>query len=141
RNPRGTRACGRARASSPTKRTGRASPLPCGSSPAARSTRSPWPDSTACGVESPGMAVRALHAIQNGFMGAQRSLLFYGEYTEAVTQIPITCWLVRTDDASILFDTGVSPRAVAGLMRNDPYARFTDADLLVHRLDALGLEP
>ena len=27
-----------------------------------------------------------------------------------------------------------------GLMRNDPLARFTEEDLLVHRLDALGLE-
>src|SRR5205809_5968054 len=72
-------------------------------------------------------------------MGAQRSLLFYGDYSEARTQIPITCYLVRTSDAVILFDTGVSPRAVPGLMRNDSYARFTDEDLLVHRLDALGL--
>ena len=40
----------------------------------------------------------------------------------------------------MLFDTGVSPRAVPGLMRNDPLARFTEEDLLVHRLDALGLE-
>jgi N-acyl homoserine lactone hydrolase len=48
---------------------------------------------------------------------------------------------VRTSEAVILFDTGVSPRAVPGLMRNDSYARFTDEDLLVHRLDALGLDP
>jgi N-acyl homoserine lactone hydrolase len=87
------------------------------------------------------MTVQALYALQNGFMGAQRSLLFYGEYSEERTQIPITCYVVRTSDATVLFDTGVSPRAVPGLMRNDPYARFTDEDLLVHRLDALGLEP
>lgn len=87
------------------------------------------------------MAVHSLHALQNGFIGAQRSLLFYGEFSEARTQIPITCWLVRTDDATVLFDTGLSPRAIPGLLRSDPYARFTDADLLVHRLDALGLEP
>ena len=130
------------------------------------------------------MAVQGLYALQNGFMGAQRSLLFYGEYAEARTQIPITCyvvrtsdavilfdtgvapravpglmrndsfersservqipiacWLIRTSDAVVLFDTGLSPRAVPGLMRNDPMARFTEDDLLVHRLDALGLEP
>src|SRR5215470_7238037 len=87
------------------------------------------------------MAVTGLYALQNGFMGAQRSLLFYGEYSEARTQIPITCYLVRTSDAVILFDTGVSPRAVPGLLRNDPLARFGDEDLLVHRLDILGLEP
>ena len=86
------------------------------------------------------MAVEALYALQNGFMGAQRSLLFYGEYAEKVTQIPIACWLIKTTDGYVLFDTGVSPRAVPGLMRNDPYARFTDEDLLIHRLDALGLE-
>src|SRR3989449_7332418 len=40
-----------------------------------------------------------------------------------------------------LFDTGLSPRAVPGLMRNDPMARFTTSDLLANRLDALGLEP
>src|SRR5215475_15347383 len=87
------------------------------------------------------MAVKGLYALQNGFLGAARSLLFYGEFSEARTQIPITCYLVRTSDAVILFDTGVSPRAVPGLLRNDALARFTDADLLVHRLDALGLRP
>src|SRR5439155_1115401 len=87
------------------------------------------------------MAVQGLYALQNGFMGAQRSLLFYGEYSEACTQIPVTCYVVRTSDAIILFDTGVAPRAVPGLMRNDPFARFTDEDLLVHRLDGLDLSP
>ena len=87
------------------------------------------------------MAVQGLYALQNGFMGAQRSLLFYGEFAEARTQIPITSYVVRTSDAVILYDTGVSPRAVPGLIRNDTLARFTDDDLLVHRLDRLGLEP
>src|SRR6266566_741124 len=73
-------------------------------------------------------------------MGAQRSLLFYGEYSGDRVQIPVTCWLVKTTDGVVLFDTGVSPRAVPGLLRNDPLARFTEEDLLVHRLDALGLE-
>ena len=41
----------------------------------------------------------------------------------------------------ILFDTGLSPRAVPGLLRNDPLARFTDEDLLVHRLDLVGSSP
>ena len=86
------------------------------------------------------MAVKALYALQNGFLGAQRSLLFYGEFSEAAVQIPITCYLVRTADATILFDTGVSPRAVPGLMRNDPLAHFTDNDLLAHRLDTVGLD-
>jgi len=86
------------------------------------------------------MAVEALYALQNGFMGVERSVLFYGEYTEARTQIPIACWLIKTTDGIVLFDTGVSPRAVPGLLRNDPLARFTEEDLLVHRLDALGLE-
>jgi len=86
------------------------------------------------------MAVEALYALQNGFMGAERSLLFYGEYSEARVQIPIACWLVKTGDGLVLFDTGVSPRAVPGLLRNDPFARFTDEDLLVHRLDTLGME-
>ena len=87
------------------------------------------------------MAVQGLYALQNGFMGAQRSLLFYGEFAEARTQIPVTCYVVRTADAVILFDTGVSPRAIPGLVRNDTLARFTDEDLLVHRLDGLGLRP
>ena len=87
------------------------------------------------------MAVQALYALQNGFLGIQRSALFYGDYSEAKVQIPITCYLARTSDAVVLFDTGVSPRAVAGLLRNDSLARFTEADLLVHRLDALGLRP
>src|SRR5438128_3411363 len=73
-------------------------------------------------------------------MSAQRSLLFYGEFSGDRVQIPITCWLVKTTDGTILFDTGLSPRAVPGLMRNDPLARFTEEDLLVHRLDTLGLQ-
>jgi N-acyl homoserine lactone hydrolase len=86
------------------------------------------------------MAVKALHAIQNGFLGAQRSLLFYGEFSEAAVQIPITSYLIRTGDATILYDTGVSPRAIPGLMRSDRLAQFTDDDLLVHRLERIGLE-
>lgn len=85
------------------------------------------------------MGVKALHALQNGWFGAERSLLFYGTFSGEKVAIPVTCYLVRTDDAVILFDTGLSPRAVPGLLRTDPLARFTDADLLVHRLDALGL--
>src|SRR5262245_12557932 len=87
------------------------------------------------------MAVRGLYALQNGFMGAERSLLFYGEYSETRTQIPITCYVVRTPDVMILFGTGVAPRAVPGRVRNDPLARVADEDLLVHRLDSLDLEP
>jgi N-acyl homoserine lactone hydrolase len=87
------------------------------------------------------MSVHSLHPIQNGFLGLQRSALFYGDYSEAKVQIPITAYLIRTGEAVVLFDTGVSPRAVPGLLRNDTMARFTEADLLVHRLDALGLQP
>src|SRR5205807_3849867 len=92
-------------------------------------------------LECRGMALQALYALQNGFLGFERSGLFYGEFSGERVQIPIACWLVRASDAIILFDTGLSPRAVPGLMRNDPMARFTEADLLVKRLDALGLEP
>lgn len=87
------------------------------------------------------MAIQALYALQNGFLGFQRSGLFYGDFSAERVQIPIACYLVRTSDATVLFDTGVSPRAVPGLLRNDPQAQFTDADLLVHRLDSIGLEP
>jgi glyoxylase-like metal-dependent hydrolase (beta-lactamase superfamily II) len=85
------------------------------------------------------MTVKALHPLQNGFLGAPRSLLFYGEFSEAAVPIPVTCYLVRTADALILFDTGVSPRAVPGLLRTDPLARFTEADLLAHRLQSAGV--
>lgn len=87
------------------------------------------------------MTVQALYALQNGFMGAQRSLLFYGEFSGDRTQIPVTCYLVRTGDALVLFDTGLSPRALPGLLRTDPEARFTDDDLLVNRLGVLGIAP
>ena len=87
------------------------------------------------------MAVQALYALQSGFMGAPRSLLFYGEFAGERAQIPITCYLVRTGDALLLFDTGLSPRALPGLLRTDPDARFTDEDLLVNRLGVLGVAP
>src|SRR4030095_8278358 len=76
-------------------------------------------------------AVEGLYALQNGYMGFERSGLFYGERSAERFQIPITCYIVRTSDAVVLFDTGVSPRAVPGLLRNDPLARFADEDLLV----------
>src|SRR5437899_2050893 len=88
-----------------------------------------------------GMAVLGLYALQNGFMGFERSGLFYDEFSGDRVRIPIACWLVRTSDSMILFDTGLSPRAVPGLLRNDPLARFTEEDLLVHRLELVGLEP
>src|SRR3972149_137394 len=81
------------------------------------------------------MGVQALYALQNGFMGFERSGLFYGELSGDRVQIPVTCYLIRTSDATILFDTGLSPRAIPGLRRTDPLARFTEEDLLVHRLD------
>jgi len=87
------------------------------------------------------MAVKALYALQNGFMGFETTGLFYGERSAQRVAIPVTCYLIRTGDGIILFDTGISPRAVPGLLRRDPLARFGDDDLLVHRLDALGLEP
>jgi N-acyl homoserine lactone hydrolase len=87
------------------------------------------------------MAVKALYALQNGFLGFERTGLFYGERSAERVAIPVTCYLVRTGDATILFDTGISPRAVPGLVRNDRLARFGDEDLLVHRLDSIGLEP
>ena len=87
------------------------------------------------------MAVQALYALQNGFLGFERTGLFYGERSPDRVAIPITCYLVRTSDAIILFDTGLSPRALPGLMRADPLCRFTEEDLLVNRLDAIGLEP
>src|SRR5947199_4339543 len=92
-------------------------------------------------LECRGMAIQALHALQNGFLGFERSGLFFGEFSGERVQIPIACWLIRAPDAILLFDTGLSPRAVPGLMRNDPMARFTTSDLLANRLDALGLEP
>src|SRR5438552_11545691 len=87
------------------------------------------------------MAVQRLHALQNGFMGFERSGLFYGERSAERVAIPITCYVVRTPDSTILFDTGLSPRAVPGMLRHDSMARFTDADLLVNRLRSIGLEP
>src|ERR1700741_5330320 len=82
------------------------------------------------------MGVKALYALQNGFLGFERTGLFYGERSPERVAIPVTCYVVRTDDAVILFDTGISPRAVPGLLRQDPLARFADDDLLVHRLPA-----
>jgi N-acyl homoserine lactone hydrolase len=87
------------------------------------------------------VSIQALYALQNGFMGFERSGLFYGERSGDRVQIPITCYLVRTADAVILFDTGLSPRAVPGLLRTDPLARFDERDLLLHRLGTLGLAP
>ena len=87
------------------------------------------------------MAVKGLYALQNGFMGFEKSGLFFGERSAEKVQIPVSCYLIRTGDTTILFDTGLSPRAVPGLLRNDPLARFSDADLLVRRLDGIGLEP
>ena len=87
------------------------------------------------------MAVTALYALQNGFLGFERNGLFYGERSAERVAIPVTCYLGRTGDALILFDTGISPRAVPGLVRNDPLCRFEEPDLLVHRLDSIGLEP
>ena len=87
------------------------------------------------------MAVKALYALQNGFLGFERSGLFYGERSPDRVAIPVTCYLARTSDAIILFDAGISPRALPGLARTDPLCRFEEADLLVHRLDSIGLEP
>jgi N-acyl homoserine lactone hydrolase len=87
------------------------------------------------------VSVKALYALQNGFLGFERNGLFYGERSPDRVQIPITCYLVRCSDALVLFDTGLSPRAVPGLVRSDPLSRFADDDLLVHRLDSIGVEP
>jgi N-acyl homoserine lactone hydrolase len=87
------------------------------------------------------MTRTALYALQNGFVGFERTGLFYGDRSAERVAIPVGCWLIQTPSANVLFDTGVAPRAVPGLLRNDPLARFSDEDLLVNRLDVLGLEP
>jgi N-acyl homoserine lactone hydrolase len=87
------------------------------------------------------MPIQALYALQNGFLGFDRSGLFYGERSPERMAIPVSCYLVRSTDTTILFDTGLSPRAIPGLLRTDPLARFEDDDLLVHRLDSIGIEP
>lgn len=87
------------------------------------------------------MPVQALYALQNGFIGFETTGLFYGERSAERVAIPVTCYLIRSTDGVVLFDTGVSPRAVPGLLRRDPLARFSDEDLLAQRLDTLGLEP
>jgi hypothetical protein len=61
------------------------------------------------------MAVQALYALQNGFIGFERSGLFYGERSDEKVQIPVACYLVLTGDAAILFDAGFAPRAIPGL--------------------------
>ena len=88
------------------------------------------------------MAVQALFALQNGFIGFERSGLFFGDRSGRARRDPgdAATWSAPATRI-ILFDTGFSPRAVPGLLRTDPLARFSDEDLLVHRLDALGLEP
>jgi len=87
------------------------------------------------------VTIKALYALQNGFIGFERSGLFFADRSADRVAIPVACYLIRTGDATILFDTGLSPRAVRGLLRTDPLARFDDADLLVHRLESIGLEP
>ena len=86
-------------------------------------------------------SVKALYALQNGFIGFEQNGLFYGDRSPERVRIPVPCYLVQAADTTILFDTGLSPRAVPGLVRTDPLARFSDEDLLVHRLDSIGLEP
>ena len=80
-----------------------------------------------------------LYGLQNGFLGIPRSMLFYGEPSAERVQVPVVCWVIKTTDTVILFDAGFSPRAVPGLLRTDPLARFTEEDLLVHRLESVGL--
>ncbi len=81
-----------------------------------------------------GMAVQGLYALQNGFMGFERSGLFYDEFSGERVQIPIACWLVRTSEAMILFDTGLSPRAVPGLFDHAGGAvLFPKSELIVQK--------
>jgi N-acyl homoserine lactone hydrolase len=87
------------------------------------------------------MTVKALYGLQNGFMGFERNGLFFGERSAERVAIPVTCWLIQAASTTVLFDCGLAPRAIPGLLRTDPEARFTEDDLLVHRLDGLGLEP
>src|SRR5258705_4932666 len=86
------------------------------------------------------MAVKGLYALQNGFIGFEKTVLFFGERSAEKVRIPISCYLVRTGDTTILFDTGVSPRAVPGLLRTDPMAGFTQTDLLAPRPESVRRE-
>src|SRR6266536_3250802 len=87
------------------------------------------------------MAVKALYALQNGFMGFEKSGLFVGVRSAEKARIAVSCYLVRTGDSAVLFDLGLPSRAVPGLLRSDPLAAFSAAYLLGHRLDSIGIEP
>ena len=63
------------------------------------------------------MPVQGLYAFQNGVIGFEKSGLFFGERSGERVPIPVTCYLIRSRDSIILFDTGFSPRAVPGLLR------------------------
>jgi phage terminase large subunit-like protein len=47
------------------------------------------------------MAVKALYALQNGFIGFETTGLFYGERSPERVAIPVTCYLIRTGDGII----------------------------------------
>jgi len=86
------------------------------------------------------MAVKGLYALQNGFIGFEKTGLFFGERSAEKVRIPISCYLVRTGDTTILFDTAsrLAP-CPASPRRSD--GGFHRGRLLVHRLDSIGLEP
>jgi len=77
------------------------------------------------------MAVQALHALQNGFIGIERAGLFYGEFSSERVQIPIPCWLVRASDAVLLFTEKSGPYSWKPLLQYFLFPRT-----VVHCIDA-----
>src|SRR5438045_9582935 len=66
------------------------------------------------GVESRGDDGSGTLRAAERFHGGPALAAVLRRLLRARTQIPITCYLVRTSNAVILFDTGVPPRAVPG---------------------------
>ena len=60
------------------------------------------------------MAIQALYALQNGFMGAPRALLFYGEFAGERAQIPIE----RYERSTAYFRSVDEPRGLSLMTQN-----------------------
>lgn len=87
------------------------------------------------------MAVKSLEILYCGSGYVDKGVLTYHVDSGKIVEVPYMCFLIRTDDGNVLFDTGFNPDDIAKLKSMGRRLNITERDFLPNRLQEVGISP